>query len=129
MDEKRVPRVLIVDDEQETTDSFARMLRLEGYEVDTALDSETGLRVAMSGDSFDAVLLDLVMPLVDGLEFLRRLRTAPSCYHTPVAIVTGNYLIDDETVAELSRLGAVVRFKPLWLEDLTELTHMLVHSR
>src|SRR5436309_3308061 len=52
-----MPHVLVVDDEEPTTLSFARMLRLEGYDVETALDGETGLR--MAGERvFDAILLD-----------------------------------------------------------------------
>jgi DNA-binding response OmpR family regulator len=64
--------VLIIDDDAMTTDQFARLLRLDGCEVETALDSETGFRAAVSG-GFDAVILDLRMPLVDGLELLRQL--------------------------------------------------------
>jgi two-component system, NtrC family, response regulator AtoC len=124
-DKLRAPRVLVVDDEPPTTVSFARMLQLEGYDVDTALDGETGLRLA-SGRAFDAILLDLRMPLLDGLEFLRRLRAIPSCHNTPVAIVTGHYLIDEATIAELERLGAIVRYKPLWFDDLLDLTRTLV---
>ena len=119
------PRVLIIDDDALTTEHFSRMLRLEGYKVETALDAETGFRAAVNG-GFDAVILDLRMPLVDGLEVLRQLRKAPSSHDTPVAIVTGDYMIDDATVAELHQFGAILRYKPLWLEDLTELTRTLV---
>jgi len=120
-----VRRVLIIDDDALTTEHFARMLRFDGYEVETALDSETGFQAAVSG-SFDAVILDLRMPLIDGLELLRQLRKAPSSHNTPVAIVTGDYLIDEATLTELHQFGALLRYKPLWLEDLTELTRTLV---
>ena len=122
-----VSRVLIIDDDPMTTEQFARMLRLDGYEVETALDGEAGFCAAVSG-SFDAVILDLRMPLVDGLELLRQLRKAPSSHNTPVAIVTGDYLIDDATLTEVHQLGAILRYKPLWLEDLTELTRTMVGS-
>jgi two-component system chemotaxis response regulator CheY len=124
-DTPRAPRVLVVDDEPPTAVSFARMLGAEGYDVETALDGKTGLRAA-SDAAFDAILLDLRMPLLDGLEFLRRLRAIPSCHDTPVAIVTGHYLIDETTFAELERLGAVVRYKPIWFDDLLDLTRTLV---
>jgi len=93
-------RILVIDDEEPTILGFARMLRLEGFDVESAMDGETGLRRAAEV-AFDAILLDLRMPLLDGLEVLRRLRAIPSCRHTPVAIITGNYLVDDRTVAEL----------------------------
>lgn len=117
--------MLIVDDEVSTTQSFASMLRLEGYRVLTALDAETGLREATT-HAPDAILLDLRMPLIDGLVFLQRLRAEGR--EIPVAIVTGDYSIDDRVVRELHSLGAQVRFKPLWIEDLVGLVSSLLHK-
>jgi CheY-like chemotaxis protein len=119
------PRVLLVDDDPETTQTFARMLKLEGYDVRTAINAEAGLH-AMEVSAPDAILLDLHMPLVDGLAFLRRLRADEHQQHTPVAIVTGDYFIDDTISNELSELGVEVYLKPLWLEDLVTITHALV---
>ena len=65
------------------------------------------------------------MPLINGLGFLYRLRTWDEHRHTPVAIVTGA-VVDDSVQAELSELGAALRFKPLWLEDVVDLAHQLV---
>ena len=65
--------ILIVDDDEAVTQTFARMLKLEGYAVRTALNAETGLREAQEYQP-DAIILDLRMPLMDGLGFLRRLR-------------------------------------------------------
>jgi CheY-like chemotaxis protein len=62
-----VRRVLAVDDEPPTTVSFVRMLQSGGFDVESALDGETGLRLAREGP-FDAILLDLRMPVLDGLE-------------------------------------------------------------
>jgi DNA-binding response OmpR family regulator len=116
--------ILIVDDDPGVVQSFARMLRLEGFEVETAPNGEAGLQVA-SRTRPDAIILDLRMPRVDGLGFLRRLRHDVR-HETPVAIVTGDYFLEDTTAAELRALGAEVRFKPLWLEDLVDLAHALV---
>jgi CheY-like chemotaxis protein len=66
------------------------------------------------------------MPLMDGLGFLQRLRQQDPGRSTPVAIVTGDYFIDDEIATELEGLGATLRFKPIWLEDVVRLTHTLV---
>jgi CheY-like chemotaxis protein len=120
--------VLIVDDEPATTETFARMLKLEGYDVRTALDAETGLREA-EVSHLDAILLDLRMPLVDGLAFLQRLRALEDHGQTPVAIVTGDYLLDETISNELRGLGAKVYFKPIWLEDLVRITQALVPVR
>ena len=122
------PTILIVDDDEGVTQTFARMLRLEGYEVRTALSAETGLREAEKSQP-DAIILDLRMPLVDGLGFLRQLRSFTGQRTTPVAIVTGDYFLDDTVSAELRELGAELRFKPLWLEDLVGLARNLLQSR
>ena len=117
--------ILIVDDDEGVTTTFARMLRLEGYQVHTAVNAETGLRQAERNHP-DAIILDLRMPLVDGLGFLRRLRTFDKQRETPVAIVTGDYFLDDSVSNELRELGAELRFKPLWLEDLVGLARTLL---
>jgi DNA-binding response OmpR family regulator len=118
-------KILIVDDDEGVTTTFARMLRLEGFDVRTALNGELGLREA-SRSQPDAIILDLRMPLVDGLRFLRRLRADDAQRDVPVAIVTGDYFLDDEVASELRKLGAEVKFKPLWLDDLVDLARNLL---
>ena len=81
---------------------------------------------ALCESSHDAIILDLRMPLIDGLGFLRRLRAQDDHRATPVAIVTGDYFLDDSVSAELRELGAELRFKPLWLEDLVGLARNLL---
>jgi DNA-binding response OmpR family regulator len=66
------------------------------------------------------------MPLVDGLGFLRRLRAVEEQRLTPVAIVTGDYFLEDDISNELRQLGAELRFKPMWLEDLVGLARNLL---
>lgn len=118
-------KVLIIDDDQAVTETFARMLRLEGHEVRTAHDAETGLREAQTTPP-DAIIVDLRMPLINGLGFLYRLRADERHQNTPVAIVTGDYCLDDSISRELTELGAQLHFKPLWLEDLVELAYSLL---
>ena len=69
----RTGRLLIVDDDEGVTQTFAGILRLEGHQVRTAGNAQDGLREA---EEFrpDAIILDLRMPLVNGLGFLYRLR-------------------------------------------------------
>ncbi len=117
--------ILIVDDDEGVTQTFARMLKLEGFQVRTAINAESGLKVANESQP-NAIILDLRMPLVDGLGFLRRLRAQIDQRATPVAIVTGDYFLEDAVANELRELGAELRFKPLWLEDLVGLAHNLL---
>ncbi|HUR32178.1 MAG TPA: response regulator [Vicinamibacterales bacterium] len=117
--------ILIVDDDEAVTQTFARMLRMEGFNVRTAINAESGLTEAAENHP-DAIILDLRMPLVDGLGFLKRLRATEGQHHTPVAIVTGDYFLDDQVSTELRQLGAELKFKPLWIEDLVGLARTLL---
>jgi two-component system response regulator PrrA len=116
--------ILIVDDDPRITDTFSRLLRLEGFTVYAALTPEDGLEVAADKQP-DAIIVDLRMPILSGLQFLRHLREAPALRHIPVAIVTGDYLVDDGTTSQIESLGASVLFKPLWLDDLVALARGL----
>ncbi len=119
------PRVLIVDDDVSVTDTFSRMLRLEGYEVWAALSADEGMTLAQKHRPH-AIILDLRMPLTSGLQFLRAIRAMAGLTHTPVAIVTGDYYLDEAQAAEIKTLGAELRYKPLWLEELVTLARELL---
>src|SRR4051812_27002114 len=77
-------RILVVEDEPDLLASLARALREEGYAVDTAAEGETGLYNAESYD-YDAIVLDVMLPKMDGWEILRRLRKIKK---TPVLMLT-----------------------------------------
>jgi CheY-like chemotaxis protein len=117
--------ILLVEDDEAVLDTFARMLRLEGYDVRTSSRPEQGLVIAELSCP-RAVILDFRMPLLDGLGFLRHLRGLDGHRETPVAIVTGDYFLDEHVTRELRELGAVVLFKPMWLEQLVDLARRLV---
>ena len=123
-----LPSVVIIDDDVSVTDTFSRMLRLEGYQVWAALSAAEGLRLAEAHRP-DALILDLRMPVTSGLEFLRALRALPSLTATPVAIVTGDYYLEEAQAAEIAALGAELRYKPLWLEELVMLARELLTLR
>jgi CheY-like chemotaxis protein len=113
------PRVLIVDDDVSVTDT-------EGYEVWAALSADEGLTLAQKHRPH-AVILDLRMPLTSGLQFLRAIRAIPGLTNTPVAIVTGDYYLDEAQAGEIKALGAELRYKPLWLEELVTLARELLN--
>ena len=124
---KSAPTILVIDDDRTVTETFATALYREGFNVRTAANAETGLREAAAHHA-DAIIVDLKMPLINGLGFLYRLRTSDEHRKTPVAIVTGA-VVDDSMQAELNELGAELRFKPIWLEDVVQLAHDLVAAR
>ena len=119
--------ILIVDDDRSVADTFARMLKLEGFGVATALSAEAGLVQAKASPP-DAIILDMRMPITNGLQFLRQLRQQPDLVRVPVAIVTGDYFLTQQIQDELQSLGASIRFKPLWLEDLIALAKSLING-
>ena len=77
-------RILLIEDETDLIASLARALREEGYAVDTATDGKVGLYKAESAD-YDAIVLDVMLPLLDGWEILQRLRQSKK---TPVLMLT-----------------------------------------
>jgi DNA-binding response OmpR family regulator len=130
MSARRTPSgcLLIVDDDESTAEMFARILTLEGYEVRTAQSAESGLRELESCRP-DAIILDLRMPFINGLGLLYRLRQGERNKTTPVVIVTGDQCLEDSVISELHDLGAEVRFKPLWVDDLVDVARSLVGPR
>ena len=84
-------RVLIVEDEPDLLDSLVQAVREDGYAVDEAPDGEEGLYKAENYD-YDAVVLDIMLPRVDGWEVLRRLRKTKK---TPVLMLTARDAIRD----------------------------------
>ncbi|MBI5772728.1 MAG: response regulator transcription factor [Verrucomicrobia bacterium] len=77
-------RILVVEDEPDLLRGLAKSLREEGYAVDTSADGEEGLYKAENWD-YDAILLDVMLPRLDGWELLRRLRKSKK---TPVLLLT-----------------------------------------
>jgi len=121
-----VARILIVDDDLAVSEIFARTLRLDGHDVATVETAASALENA-TRQVPDALILDMRMTGQGGLDLLRNLRADARFRAVPVGIVTGDYFLKDEVLAELSALGATVRYKPLWLADLAALAETLLH--
>lgn len=115
-------RLLVVEDEPDLLAGLVRALRKEGYAVDTATDGEEGLYKATSTD-YDAIVFDVMLPILDGWEILARLRATKS---TPVLMLTArdssadrvrgldagadDYLVKPFDIPELfARLRAIIR--------------------
>lgn len=118
------PTILIVDDNVNLALGFAKALTNAGYIAHAVHSAEEGLRLAQT-EHPDGIILDIGMPFINGLGFLYRLRAMPALGQTPVMVVTGASL-NAETRAELGELRAVIKFKPLGLEQLLAETRMLL---
>lgn len=108
------PRILIVEDEEPIASFIRRGLASEGYEVDTAADGEAALAKAREARP-DLVVLDLMLPGLDGLEVCRRLRTAHSSL--PILILTARDSVSDR-VQGLDAGSDDYMAKPFALEEL-----------
>src|SRR5437879_603417 len=116
--------VLIVDDDSEVITTFTRWLQLEGYRVRTATEGDDALRQV---DGADAVIVDMRMPILDGLGFLRRVRT--NHQRVSVAVVTGDAVIDEGVLKECFQLNSRVLFHALWVDELVDLATALVDQQ
>jgi CheY-like chemotaxis protein len=120
-----VARLLLIDDDPAVSLTLSRMLEFRGHQVTRMESAETGLAHAIRTPP-DALILDMKMPQMGGLEFLRRLRTEPGLEALPVGVITGDYFLGETILQELVRLRAVVRYKPIRMEDLSALTDQLL---
>ncbi|KAF2957697.1 two-component system response regulator [Thermotoga sp. Ku-13t] len=86
-------KILVVEDNEDLANSIKRGLEKEGYSVELAFDGDTGLDMALT-ESYDCIVLDVLLPGVDGFEFVRTLRD--SNIHTPVLMLTALDSVDDK---------------------------------
>ena len=85
-------KILVVDDEPAVRESLRRALELEGYDVELAADGEEAVAVLERNGQPDAVILDILMPGMDGLEVCRRLRASRN--QVPVLMLTARAEVD-----------------------------------
>jgi two-component system, OmpR family, response regulator MprA len=107
-------RVLVVDDEPAVRESIGRSLRFEGYQVELAGDGFSALEL-VRGDRPDVIILDVMMPGIDGLETCRRLRAGGES--APVLMLTARRDVGDR-VAGLDAGADDYLVKPFALEEL-----------
>jgi DNA-binding response OmpR family regulator len=117
--------ILIVEDDPGAVEAFEYILKNEGYRVRVAPDAPSAF-VEIERGVPAAVVLDLHLPITDGVAVVRQLRATAQHAHIPVAVVTGDYLVDERITSELQALGVQLYFKPLWEEDLIRIVHDLL---
>lgn len=101
-----VKKVLVVEDTAVTRFSLKQMLEEEGYEVEEAATGEEALsRVAAHPEPFDLIILDIMLPGMDGLAVLREFKARPKSRYTPVMVLTASSSV--ATVRRALDLGAV----------------------
>lgn len=93
-----MPRLLLVEDNEESRDALSRHLRRKGYEVLTAVDGRQGLEAVRTAAP-DLVLMDMSLPVLDGWEATRQLKADPQTRHTPVIALTAHAMAGDREKA------------------------------
>lgn len=107
--------ILLIDDDELLCDMVAQLLELEGYSVAVAHDGRKGLEM-VGQMQFDCILLDLVMPKMDGLQFMRRVaEEMPG--HPPIVVISAS--VTNDILAEGRDFGVrgMIR-KPVTAQDL-----------
>ena len=116
-------RVLVVDDEPMVRETLGQVLTDEGYVVDLAVDGETALDRVRAARP-DAILLDLMMPGMNGRQFLQALRSDPAYAHVPVLLMTAVHGLE----VNLATLGASeVVEKPFNVDELLNKVALAVY--
>ena len=104
-------KVLVIDDDSMVRETIVRLLILEGYQVIESAYGQAGYAAAIS-DSPNIILLDLNMPIMDGFEVLRKLKSNPETERIPVIVLTAR--IDAESERRCMAAGATDYIKKPW---------------
>ncbi|MBN1440981.1 MAG: response regulator [Anaerolineales bacterium] len=123
-----VVRVLSIDDEKEILDLIRLILGRKGYEVEGAIGGEAGLAKARSWKP-DLILLDLMMPDMDGWEVFHRIRADDTLANVPVIVVTARAQSIDRVLGlHVARVNDYVS-KPFTPQDLVESVERVLAAR
>ncbi len=104
-------RILVVEDEEDAANVFKTLIETGGnFEVDIALDGKKALDMQRIG-RYDLVLLDIIMPIMDGIETLKVLKENPEVYGTPIVLMLTNLTgeMAEESVKKYKADGYIVK--------------------
>jgi two-component system capsular synthesis sensor histidine kinase RcsC len=123
--ERKIPRILVVDDTKAIRDILSKILSFMGYEVVVASSGNEGLNRFLK-HSFELVLTDFNMPGIDG--YTLALRIKDKSPNTPVVLITGS---EEEVVMERLKGCCVdcVMFKPFHLDEIEEIVHRMIDEK
>ncbi|HKD40021.1 MAG TPA: response regulator [Myxococcaceae bacterium] len=90
MSDRRRCKILVVEDDDDIRDSLKELLEEEGYRVDTAANGQQALVKLQEQELPQLILLDLMMPVMDGWQFQKELRAVPSLARLPVIVISAS---------------------------------------
>ena len=117
-------RILVAEDEKHLNAIISEAMEDEGYSTDSCFDGQEALDYALSTE-YDVIILDIMMPKMDGLEMLRRLRATGS--KTPVLFLTARDSLDDR-ITGLETGGDYYLVKPFDFRELTAVVHVMTRK-
>lgn len=101
-------KILLIEDEPVFVEMFSKRLQSEGYEVTAKRDGVAGLAAALKED-FDLIITDVMMPNMDGREFINRLKEEEKGKDVPIFLLSASVSIEDESVKVLTDAGIVTK--------------------
>jgi CheY-like chemotaxis protein len=119
-----MPTILIVEDNEASRDVLARRLERRGYGVVVAVDGQEAVAVARSAQP-DLILMDLGLPVMDGWEATRQLKSDLSTRHIPIIVLSAHAMTKDRELA-LAAGGDEFDTKPLRFPQLLEKIELLL---
>ncbi len=120
-------KIVVIDDNVDMRELICTCVRLEGHDAVTADDGLVGLDVVRAQEP-DLIVLDWMMPRMDGLDVARVLRAEPRFAQVPILLVTAAAALPPEVEPRLEDVDAVLR-KPFNLRDLTTLVTQLLRPQ
>jgi CheY-like chemotaxis protein len=122
-----MPRILIVEDNEENRDSLSRRLQRRGFDVSLAADGKVGVEMALA-EKPDLILMDMNMPEVDGWEATRRIKAAPEGKNIAVIALTAHAMGGDRERA-LEAGCSEYHTKPIEFPKLMEQIETILQHR
>ncbi|MEN3015398.1 MAG: response regulator [bacterium] len=120
-------KILIIDDEENIVDLLSNILAHSGFKSIGALDGPTGIQKAKT-EKPHIIILDIMMPEMDGFEVLKRLKEDPETSEIPVIMLTAK--TEDSAVIESWRKGAEFYIpKPFEIEELLHVINLILKSK
>ncbi len=117
-------KILVVEDNEINRDMMVRRLQRRGYTIVTAVDGQQGIDMTQS-EAPDIVLMDMSLPVVDGWEATRQIKSNPNVRHIPVVGLTAHAMVGDRDKAMNAGCDDYAT-KPVEFEKLVELINRLI---
>ncbi|WP_433934280.1 response regulator [Sorangium cellulosum] len=119
---EKTGRILVVEDDLDIRSILSQLLMFEGYDVEEAADGAEALALLRRDQAPALILLDLMMPVMDGWQLRAELQRDPALASIPVVIVSADVRAEQE--ASRLRVAGLLK-KPLQIEPLLELVHRI----